>query len=90
MKDDKNSPGSFLVTPEDDHALIEVRGDGIGVQFKMYSVQHIETVIMALEKSKDNIMKNSDLVKFEMGLATAAWLNWKRSNKWKRFYLYFV
>lgn len=83
MEDNKKSPGSFTVTPEVDHALIQVIGVGGGVQFKMYSIQHIESVIAALEKSKDNIMENSDLVKFEMGLATAAWVNWKRSHKWK-------
>lgn len=83
MEDNKKSPGSFTVTPEVDHALIEVIGVGEGVQFKMYSVQHIESVIAALEKSKDNIIENTPVLKFGTQLSKAAWLNWKRSNKWK-------
>lgn len=87
MEDNKKTPGSFAVIPKDDHALVKVVVDGIGgrmgVQFEMNSVQQIESLIMALEKSKDNIMKNSETVNFGMQLAGAAWLNWKRSHKWK-------
>lgn len=87
MEYNKKTPGSFAVIPKDDHALVKVIVDGeggrMGAQFEMHSVQQIESLIAALEKSKNNIMENSATVNFGMALADADWQNWKRSQKWK-------